>query len=77
MLTDDDKKWIAAQISAGEERMEAPIAAYERRFDARLEKFQATLIAEFQKWALPAIDPRVEAVALRAMDLELEGLRED
>jgi len=81
MLTNDDKKWIAAQMSARTVASEDPVGArigmYEERLGARLERFEATLIAEFQKWKLPAIDPRVEAAALRAMDLELEGLRED
>jgi hypothetical protein len=53
MLTDDDKKWIAAQICAKEGCMEAPTPAYESRFWARLEKFEAALIAKFQKWTLP------------------------
>lgn len=66
MLTDDNKKWIAE-----------PIAAYESRFLARLEKFEATLIAEFRKWEQPESDPRIEAAAMRTMDLELEGLREN
>jgi len=64
MLTDDDKNWIAE-----------PIAAYESRFGSRLEKFQATLIAEFHKWTLPVgDDPRIDSAALRTMDLELEAL---
>jgi len=76
-MTDDDKKWIAAQSSASERTMGA-IVGYEQRIVARLEKFEATLTAEFRKWTLPPVDdPRVEAAALRAMDLELEGLRED
>ncbi len=65
MLTDDDKKWIAAQISASEERI-----------GARVEKFEATLIAEFRKWKLPENnDPRIDSAALRTMDLELEALQ--
>ena len=80
MLSDDDKKWIAAQISAqialSEDGMGARIVAYESRFAARLEKFKATLIAEFHKWALsPSSDLRIDAAAMRTMDLELEALQ--
>ncbi len=80
MLTDDDKKWIAAEIStqiaASEDGMGAPIAAYGERIVARLDKFQTTLIAEFHKWALPVSDdPRIDGAALRTMDLELEALQ--
>jgi len=65
MLTDDDKKWIAVSIGA-----------YESRIVARLERFEATLIAEFNKWALPVSDdPRIASAALRTMDLELEALQ--
>jgi len=80
MLTDDDKKWIAAEISseitASENGTGALIAAYEERIGARLEKFEATLIAEFHKWTLsPSSDLRIDAAAMRTMDLELEALR--
>jgi len=78
MLTADDKKWISAEISATEDHTAAPLTAREQRIGARLEKLQATLIAEFRKWMLPACDdPRVEAAALRTIDLELEALQED
>jgi len=43
MLTDDDKKWIAAEIST-------QIAASEKRMGARMEKVEAALSAEFRKW---------------------------
>ena len=36
MLTDDDKQWIAAQISASEDRM-----------GARMEKIETALLTEF------------------------------
>ena len=75
MLTNDDKNWIASQICAREECVGAPLISYEQRIAARLEKFQATLIAEFRKWKLPENDhPRIDSAALRAMDLELEAL---
>jgi hypothetical protein len=65
MLTDDDKKWIAAQISASEERM-----------GARMEKTETALLTEFHKWASPVITRlRSHSDALRTMDLELEALQ--
>ena len=65
MLTDDDKKWIAAQISASEERM-----------GARMEKVETALLTEFHKWASPVITRlRSHSDALRTMDLELEALQ--
>ncbi len=80
MLTDDDKKWIAAEISsqvfASEERSAAPLAGYEQRIGARLDQYAATLIAGFQKWARPVgDDSRVHEAAMRTMGLELEALR--
>jgi hypothetical protein len=33
------------------------------------------LLAEFQKWTLPADDPRVDAAARRTINLELEALQ--
>jgi hypothetical protein len=75
VLTDDDKKWIAAEISASEERVGA-LAGYEERVGARLDRFEAALIAEFQKWTLPLTsDPGIEAAALRTLDLEIESLQ--
>lgn len=77
VLTDDDKKWIAAelsgQVAASEGRMGA-LTGFEARMGTRLDRFEATLIAEFQKWKVSAIDPRVEAAARRTMDLEVEAL---
>lgn len=64
MLTDDDKKWIANQIAASEERM-----------GARMEKVDTALLTEFHKWASPVITRlRSHSGALRTMDLELEAL---
>ena len=64
MLTNDDKKWITDLIAPSEERIAA-----------RMERMQTSLLNEFEKWKLPAIDPRVEAAASRTMNLELEALR--
>ncbi len=72
MLTDDDKKWIAAQIVASEERMTARINAGEER----MEKIETALLTEFHKWASPVITRlRSHSDALRTMDLELEALQ--
>ena len=65
MLTDDDKKWIADQVSASEERM-----------GARMEKVETALLTEFHKWASPVITRlRSHSDALRTTDLELEALQ--
>jgi hypothetical protein len=65
MLTDDDKKWIATEVSASEERI-----------GARMEKIETALLTEFHKWASPVITRlRSHSDALRTMDLELEALQ--
>jgi hypothetical protein len=62
MLTDDDKKWIAAEISM-------QISANEERMGARLEKIETALLTEFHKWASPVITRlRSHSDALRTMD---------
>jgi hypothetical protein len=69
MLTDDDKDWFAGETFG-------QIAVYEGRIEARLEKFEAALVNEFHKWALPGSnDPRIDSAALRTIDLELEALQ--
>ncbi len=69
MLSDDDKKWIAAEIST-------QIAAGEERIGARMEKIETALLTEFHKWASPVITRlRSHSDALRTMDLELEALQ--
>jgi hypothetical protein len=65
MLTDDDKKWIADQISASEERM-----------GTRMEKIETALLTEFHKWASPVITRlRSHSDAMRTLDLEMEALQ--
>jgi hypothetical protein len=65
MLTDDDKKWIATEVSASEERI-----------GERMEKIETALLTEFHKWASPVITRlRSHSDALRTMDLELEALQ--
>jgi len=48
MLTDADKKWIAAEIST---QIATHIAASEERMGARMEKIETALLTEFHKWA--------------------------
>ena len=48
MLTDDDKKWMSAEISG-------QIAASEVRLGARMGKVETALLTEFHKWASPVI----------------------
>ncbi len=70
MLTEDDKKWIAAEIST-------QMSAGEERMGARMEKIETALLTEFHKWASPVITRlRSHSDALRTMDLELEALQE-
>jgi hypothetical protein len=65
MLTDDDKKWITAQIAASEVRM-----------GARMEKIETALLTEFHKWASPVITRlRSHSDAMRTLDLEMEALQ--
>lgn len=69
MLTDDDKKWISAEISG-------QIGASEERMGARMEKIETALLTEFHKWAPPVVTRlRSHSDALRTMDLELEALQ--
>ncbi len=69
MLTDDDKKWITAEMST-------QMAAGEERTGARMEKIETALLTEFHKWASPVITRlRSHSDALRTMDLELEALQ--
>ena len=69
MLTDQDKKWIAAEIAT-------QIVASEERVEARIEKVETALLTEFHKWASPVITRlRSHSDALRTMDLELEALQ--
>ena len=69
MLTDEDKKWIAAEIST-------QIAASEERMGARMEKIETALLTEFHKWASPVITRlRSHSDAMRTLDLEMEALQ--
>ena len=68
MLTDDDKKWIAAHISS-------QITGSEERMTARIEKVETALLTEFHNWASPVITRlRSHSDALRTLDLEVEAL---
>jgi len=70
MLTQEDKKWIASEISA-------QIAASEERMGARIERIETTLLTEFHKWASPVVTRlRSHSSAMRTMDLELEALQD-
>jgi len=69
MLTDDDKKWIAAEIST-------QIAASEERMGARMERIETALLTEFHKWASPVVTRlRSHSDAMRTLDLEIEALQ--
>jgi hypothetical protein len=80
MLTEDDKKWISAElgghITVNEARMCAQVTGSEARMCARLEKMQAALVAEFRKLALPEETPlRRDTSPRRILELELETLQ--
>jgi len=88
MLTDEDKKWLAGELSrqsaASEERLakliDARIAASEDRMTERMieriEKVETALLTEFHKWASPVVTRlRSQTEALRTLDLELEALQ--
>jgi hypothetical protein len=53
MLTDEDKQWIANQITATEQRMMVRLEAAETRLEARIERTETALLTEFHKWASP------------------------
>ncbi len=76
MLTDDDKKWIAAEITASEERMGARMAESEQRTRAGMERIETALLTEFHKWASPVITRlRSHSDGMRTLDLEIEALQ--
>ena len=51
------------------------LEALEQRVNARIEMVETALLTEFHKWASPAeARARTHAAALRAIDLEMEGL---
>ena len=88
MLTDDDKQWIARQVSeviaqseertmGRIERVGTQLAQSEERAMARIERVETSLLTEFHKWASPLeMRVRSHATALRALDLELEAATE-
>ncbi|MFZ0708172.1 MAG: hypothetical protein WAM71_21410 [Candidatus Korobacteraceae bacterium] len=68
MLSEEDKQWIADQVSS-------QIAASEERIAARIERTETALLTEFHKWASPVeMRQRTHAAALRAIDTEMEAL---
>jgi phage shock protein A len=75
MLTDDDKKWIADQIAASEQRVGARVDARVAASEERMEKIETALLTEFHKWASPVVTRmRSHADALRTLDPEMEAL---
>jgi hypothetical protein len=68
---------MEARIGAAEARMEALIEATEIRMGDRIEATETRLLTEFHKWASPLeARQRTHTAALRAIDLEVEALRE-
>lgn len=57
-LTDDDKRWIAAELSKVEERL-----------DAKIERVETALLTEFHKWAFPnEARQRTNITAIRVLE---------
>ena len=48
------ERQLEKRADAIEERIDAKLAAMVARIDARIEKVETTLLAEFHKWASPA-----------------------
>jgi hypothetical protein len=61
-FTDDDKDWIRAELATLRDS---------------IERVETSLLTEFHKWSSP-LEMRVKshALAIRALDLELEALAE-
>lgn len=72
-LTDEDKSWIAAQLNT----LDAKVENVKTALDAKIEKVETALLTEFHKWASPR-DTRLRShsIALRALDLDLEELKD-
>jgi hypothetical protein len=68
-LTDEDKDWIRAEL--------APLRAELAPLKDSIERVETSLLTEFHKWSSP-LEMRVKshALAIRALDLELEALAE-
>ena len=90
-FTDEDKRWLAAQlgrldpkiekldakIEQVERRLDARIEQVESRLDAKIEKVETALLTEFHKWESPHdARLRTHTSALRTFDLDLEALTE-
>lgn len=87
MLSEEDKQWIAEQISsqiaASERRVVARLEKAEtalldyieprvEKIEARVEKTETTLLTEFDRWASPVeMRQRTHAAVLRAIDTEM------
>jgi len=67
-LTNEDKQWI-------EKRTDADRRWIAELLDERLERVETKLLTAFHQWASPMeARLRTHSAALRAMDLEMEGL---
>lgn len=82
MLSEEDKQWIAgqitSQITASEHRVVARLEKTETALlgyiEARAEETETALLTEFHKWASPVeMRQRTHAAALRAIDTEMEA----
>jgi hypothetical protein len=67
-------------LDANFKRIDERFAEMEERLnkmDERIEKAETTLLTEFHKWASPAeMRAKSHALAIRAMDLEMEASTE-
>ena len=62
------------QTKVSLERLEKHLVDMEGRLNERVERIETSLLTEFHKWASPIeMRQRSHAMALRAMDLEIES----
>jgi hypothetical protein len=72
-FTDEDKDWIRAELATLRGSVEAEFSTLRNS----IERVETSLLTEFHKWSSP-LEMRVKsrALAIRALDLELEALAE-
>ena len=76
MMDEELRNYLDANFTRIDERF-AETEERLNKMEERIEKTETTLVTEFHKWASPAeMRAKSHALAIRAMDLELEALTE-
>ena len=76
-MDEELKNYLDANFTRIDERFAEMEERLNKRLEERIEKAETTLLTEFHKWASPAeMRAKSHALAIRAMDLELEALTE-